>query len=296
MGNGISFLIGPLIVPFDESFDPANLTDVEVEDTINTSKDNIQYYMIGNAVVAGLLLILFIVYFPNKPKHPPCASSSVVRTHFSKGIKDMCRNKQLWLCCLCYAISNGVQAAWQGVMALNFAPLGVSDSDIGQIGFISVFCQCAMASLVAYGQDYFRDHIKPSLIVLLTLATICFIWLALLCFEVIPFSMWQLYVATILAVSFNYSCVPLFFEYAVMMAHPVPEGLVGAFLTGVLNVVALLFFLVFFIKDIGYDWMNYSLVIGLIISLPLVIVTKKPKDFTKIGKETPPVEAMEAYM
>eukprot|EP00095_Tigriopus_kingsejongensis_P006891 maker-scaffold125_size330479-snap-gene-2.12 protein:Tk06891 transcript:maker-scaffold125_size330479-snap-gene-2.12-mRNA-1 annotation:"hypothetical protein DAPPUDRAFT_102163" len=285
LGNGVSFLIGPLIVPFDESLDSANITDADLLQEINQTKERIQMYMIGDAVFAAILFLAFILYFPNQPKKAPCASSSVERTNFYQGIREIAGNKQLWLCCLAYSISNGVQAAWQGVMALNFAPLGVTDADVGTIGFVSVFAQCFLGCVVAFAQDRFRDYIKLSILVFLSLATLCFVWLALLCFGVIPFSMWQLYAATIAAVSFNYSSVPLFFEYAVMMAYPIPEGLVGAFLTGMLNLVALLFFLVFFIKDIGYDWMNYALILGLVIALPLVILTKKPLDFTRDVKK-----------
>ena len=89
-----------------------------------------------------------------------------------------------------------------------------------------------------------------------------FIWLALVCFEVIPYSLAQLYVATTIGTSFNYACIPLFFEYAVMTAYPASEAVVASFLTAGLNVVAIVFFFIFFIDGIGYKWMNYALILG----------------------------------
>ena len=52
-------------------------------------------------------------------------------------------------------------------MAVNFEPLGVTDSDIGRIGFVSTLGMCLIASGVAYAQDSFRDKIKLSLLVML---------------------------------------------------------------------------------------------------------------------------------
>ena len=59
MGSGVSYLIGPPLVPFDD--DNENATWSEIHDT----RKDIQYYMIGDAVVAGIILILIFIYFPS---------------------------------------------------------------------------------------------------------------------------------------------------------------------------------------------------------------------------------------
>ena len=62
MGSGVSYLIGPPLVPYDDNLDPENATWSEIEAT----RKDIQYYMIGDAVVAGIILLLIIIYFPSK--------------------------------------------------------------------------------------------------------------------------------------------------------------------------------------------------------------------------------------
>ena len=282
MGTSISYLIGPLVVPFNNSLidDTLNLTSEEEDEEKESIRKHIQYYMIGDAVVAAVILIAIIIYFPSKPKKAPSPSAVVPRSEFGPAIRAMVRNPQLWLTCLAYSISNGFLAGWQGVMALNFQPLGVSDEDIGFLGFLAVFVQCAVAVGVSFVQDRFRNKIKLSIITLLTLASVMFLWLALLCLEVIPYTLWQIYVATITGSTLCYTCIPLSFEYAIMQAYPVSEGMVGSFLTGVFNFFVLIFLLLFFIPGIGYLWMNYLLVIGAIVSIPLIAITRTPRDFT----------------
>ena len=72
--------------------------------------------------------------------------------------------------------------------------------------------------------------------------------------------MWQLYASTIAGSSFCFTLAPLFFEYTAELAYPVPEGLIGGFLTCGNNVVGGLFLSAFFIHGIGTIWMNYVIV------------------------------------
>ena len=61
MGSGVSYLIGPPLVPYDDDQDAGNATAGE----INATRKDIQYYMIGDAVVAGILLLLLLTFFPS---------------------------------------------------------------------------------------------------------------------------------------------------------------------------------------------------------------------------------------
>src|SRR5438552_456185 len=121
MGNGVSYLVGPYVVPFSEE-PHSNTTDpIAVE---RTRKD-IQNYMIGDAVTAAVIFLLFLAYFPAKPHKPPCASSAVTRVDFRKGWKGLVTNTNAWFVCLAYAIPAAVQASWQTLMAVNFEHLPV---------------------------------------------------------------------------------------------------------------------------------------------------------------------------
>jgi hypothetical protein len=59
--------------------------------------------------------------------------------------------------------------------------------------------------------------------------------------------MWQIYVSSSLGAALNYACVALYFESAVLTAHPVAEGIVGGFLSGLFYAVSVVFLLIFFV-------------------------------------------------
>ena len=61
----------------------------------------------------------------------------------------------------------------------------------------------------------------------------------------------QLYLSTILASAITYSAGPIFFEFTVELVYPVPEGIVGAFLTTIYNSVGMIFLFLFYVPAVG---------------------------------------------
>ena len=59
----------------------------------------------------------------------------------------------------------------------------------------------------------------------------------------------SLYCATILASGITYSSGPIFFEFTVELVYPVPEGVVGGFLTVVYNTTGMIFLFLFNIRQ-----------------------------------------------
>ena len=114
--------------------------------------------------------------------------------------------------------------------------------------------------LIAYGTDKLRKHMKKTLVILLALEASFFTWLTLLCSGILPFSYWQLYLSSVFGASFAFSLAPLFFEYTVELMYPIPECLVGSFLTFFYNFIGVIFLCTFFIPNVGELWMNYVLV------------------------------------
>jgi len=265
LGNGLSMLLGPRLV-----HTPAN-NHTAVEHV----RHEIDLYMYSHAGVAVTLFVLFCVYFPSKPPHPPAPSSAIQRTQFLPGIKALLGNRNVLLACFAYSISQGVMGSWLGVMVNNFRPLGISDEIIGQIGLFSVISQCSCSIAIGFFTDRLKQHIKLTLLILLILATACFVWLMMICLKILPHQIEYIYVAVILATSINFCCCPLFFEMAVEMAYPVNEGLVGGFLTGVYNLIGIMFLFIFFIPNIGFVWINYVLVGSTALAIPAVMMIKE---------------------
>ena len=86
---------------------------------------------------------------------------------------------------------------------------------------------------------------KRTLLIIMVCGISCWIWLGLICLEAIPFHIGSLYCATILASGITYSSGPIFFEFTVELVYPVPEGVVGGFLTVVYNTTGMIFLFLF---------------------------------------------------
>ena len=95
LGNGLSMLLGPRLV-----HTPAN-NNTAVEHV----RHEIDLYMYSHAGVAVTLFVLFCVYFPSKPPHPPAPSSAIQRTQFLPGLKALLGNTNVLLACFAYSIS-----------------------------------------------------------------------------------------------------------------------------------------------------------------------------------------------
>ena len=100
---------------------------------------------------------------------------------------------------------------------------------------------------------------KRTLIFIMVCGIICWMWLGLICLRVIPFDMISLYCATILASGITYSSGPIFFEFTVELVYPVPEGVVGGFLTVVYNTTGMIFLFLFYIPALRKYYVSIQL-------------------------------------
>ena len=60
----------------------------------------------------------------------------------------------------------------------------ISDDDIGKIGLSQTVSMCALGVSVAALQDRFRDRMRLTVTVMLSLSVVSYVWLALICSEV----------------------------------------------------------------------------------------------------------------
>ena len=76
---------------------------------------------------------------------------------------------------------------FQAVMAINFRPLGVNDETSGYIGLVMGVASCIVAIGISYVTDHLRKHMKLTLVILLVLEFLSFLWLTLICAQIIPY-------------------------------------------------------------------------------------------------------------
>ncbi|KAJ8307417.1 hypothetical protein KUTeg_015501 [Tegillarca granosa] len=74
----------------------------------------------------------------------------------------------------------------------------------------------------------------------------------------------------------------MFFELACEAAYPVSEGSIGSLFILFYNISGGIFLLVLMIPNIGTEWMNYSLVGSLILSLLILFMIKEKYSRTDI--------------
>lgn len=277
LGNGLAMVVGPALVHTGKNLTDNNLFHPfgNTSEEVKQAREEIDTYMQIDAGVAVGLFILFCIYFPSAPPHPPAPSSAIQRTQFREGIMNLLTNRDAILVCFSYSISQGVMGAWLSVMVNNFSPLGISDKTIGYIGLTSVLSQCLLSLAFGYLTDRLKHYMKITIILLLTIATAGFVWLMFICLKIGPHTLPVIYAAVIIATSLNFSCIPLFFELCVEIAYPVNEGLVGAFLTIFYNLIGIIFLFIFFFPGLGYVWINYALVGSTLLAIPAMALVRE---------------------
>lgn len=149
----------------------------------------IHHYLSLQAMAAIFLLAAVFIYFPARPPSPPpgttAAAANKEAAGESKGwgpvtlsyivyydtlimfffsFLKVLSDPQLWLVCFANAVPGGMLTTWQSLMGLNFGPLGVTDAEIGRIGFISLFVQAVTASALAFVQDKLPRYLIEKLI------------------------------------------------------------------------------------------------------------------------------------
>jgi len=235
------------------------------------------YSTCQTGVLAALLLSMF-AYFPSKPEIPPTALADSTRLNLKEGTLHLMYNTSAVLCVLAYSISFGVSGHWIGVMAINFEPLGISETEVGQMGLGLVGATAVSSIIFSSYMDHFRSQMKLALIAVLTVSMLCTLWLTLTIEQIIPYSKIQVWAATILGISAVCATRSLFFEFTALIARPAPEALVGAVLNAGFNLVGVIFLSLYFLEDygIGYSWINYSLLLSIFVSIPIVAMAKPP--------------------
>lgn len=294
MGMGVANVAGPMWlskgINFDNSDDyygPQDTDGSGSEDqqiTPQEMRGRIAWYTMWQTVVLAVLLVSMLIYFPSKPEIPPTSSSDSARLNLRDGLAYLMTNKSAMFCILAYSISFGVQGHWIGVMAINFEPLGISESDCGVMGLVLVFSSTVASILLSRYMDYFRSKMKLALMVVLSLSLLCLIWLTMTIDQIVPFSATQVWVSTIVGITLVCATRSLFFEFTAQVARPAPEGLVGALLNAGFNLVGVIFLSLYFLEDygIGYSWINYALVISIFMSIPIVGLAKQPSSYVCI--------------
>lgn len=279
--GGAAIYMGPLIVR-------APTEETSPEDI----RGDIMKLMYIHFGAAAALLIAVIAYFPAVPPSPPSASSAQEKIDFLAGIKAIIKNRQLLLVIIVYSFSFGVPVVWIGVLTFSLLEVNIRQDAAMGVAVTAVLCSGIAAFITARITDKVYGHLKITIIGLLAASSIFFLWFVLLSTGVVTPSLVQAYISVTGGVSFEYATVPLLVELAVELGYPIPESVVGAILTLLFNIVAVVFLGLFQIPNIGYIWVSYVLLACVSLTVvPMLFVTETHKRFETDQREMTEIAA-----
>ncbi|CAG5131645.1 unnamed protein product [Candidula unifasciata] len=271
MGASVSFVIGPLLVPQPNDLLPVNNTDdllsvdLDVFDignmtnvtTYNAQKEGIMHILYAEFAVAGLLLLLVLIYFPSKPPLPPSVSASMPREKYIPGLKMLVRNKQFWVCAMAFSVPAGVYEAWQVILDVILDDKGVSQQTAGWLDFYATVGGCVSGLLVCRFADFFTRQMKLFLLVFYFFAAVSILWFTLVVFDILPFDRVSMYAAIIIGGVFLDGGGPLFFELTIEVSYPVGEGVTSGFTQMLCAAAGIVFLSVVQVESLGKEWINW---------------------------------------
>lgn len=116
-------------------------------DTV-TSLNTLIYHC--NFVVSAIFLF-FMFFFKDHPDTPPSkvATETPPERHVVDAFKELRHNRNFLIVCICYVLVTAPYSAFGSIMALVFAPFGISVAEISMIGIASTLC--GVVSTVVFG-------------------------------------------------------------------------------------------------------------------------------------------------
>uniref|UniRef100_A0A6P8HA50 Solute carrier family 49 member 4-like n=1 Tax=Actinia tenebrosa TaxID=6105 RepID=A0A6P8HA50_ACTTE len=277
LGVACAFVVGPYLVPITKrvhigSVDVA-FTNHTVYD-IETMTTNLSEYMGIQLGISALLLVCVLVYFPDKPPLPPCATSSSRQHSYVTSVKKLVVNGPYLYLGLIFAMSYGVYAGWMAVLSLAVKPFGIDEYLSGWLGCAAVVAGILSGVCLARVVDYIKSHTKTVLILLFLGTTISQLLFTLTCSKIIPFSKPLLFSSIIFGGLFFNVTTPLMFEMAVETVYPIAEGLTAILLLCIGYSVYLIIIITFMFPVMNVKWINWATVILNGLCVPGLMVYK----------------------
>ncbi|XP_025082550.1 disrupted in renal carcinoma protein 2 homolog [Pomacea canaliculata] len=320
LGNGVSFLLGPQIVPlppanmssspliesrttvssvtwtdqssavfsnnFTQQYSPDELY-IEDQNRIEKERHAIQLLMYIEAAWSIGLFVIMVIYFPKKPPQPPCVSAALQRENFVDGLKQLKARPHFWILVAAYGVATGVNSCWITVLDVILKPFGITEQRAGWIGFYSVCGSIFMALAVARFADKVKRIHKWIVFVFYVICCVAYLIFSLACIEVIPSSTVLLYTTIIVGYVAITSAIPFLYELACELAYPVGEATSNGILTMVNNFTGIIFLLVLMIPNIGTMWTNWTQIGAVACCLPLLLALRERYNRLEVDERLP---------
>uniref|UniRef100_A0A0B7B0U3 Major facilitator superfamily (MFS) profile domain-containing protein n=1 Tax=Arion vulgaris TaxID=1028688 RepID=A0A0B7B0U3_9EUPU len=291
-GTAVGFILGPALVP--EVLSNTSTSAVHKSLLFESQHSSPGLYQSNNMTAAHkfqertdimrymyyvcgwscFIFLVMVCYFPAKPPRPPCMSATIERQHYWKDLSTLATKGHFIIITLVFGVSTGVFGAWMSVLNINLNSVSVTEETAAWMGFYSTVAGCVGAVLVGRFADCFVRHIKSLVLVMYILATAALVVFSLMMVGIITCSVTKLYIATIIVNTVINTAVPLLYEMASELAHPISGGTANGFLTLFSNFCGLIFLAMFSIPHIGSMWMNWAVIGSTAVCIPMLICLK----------------------
>lgn len=201
----------------------------------------------GEAIFAGIIVVLCIIdhaFFPPLPPSVPSATASKHRAVDTiKDFGQLLSNGNFMVLCLTYGVSLGTYSGWSGVLGPILEPLGYSQSTASWVGFASTL-GCVVGGIVCGRLGDIMSRFKGILLFLFLLSTLTFVWFSLITNKTIKPSEWQLYLSVTFGSLVLNAGSGLFYEAAVEVSYPIGEVGTSAVMTFIFNAASAIYLII----------------------------------------------------
>ena len=265
-GVAFSFVIGPQFVHY---------LSRDAPDDPETVRLAIQKLLYAEFILCAITLVFVLIYFPSKPPTPPCESAATARLPLWQSIKEMCSSVNALMIFFVYSVSTGIFSGWYSLLNIAVSDV-MGESESGWLGFWMTVIGIGTAIIAGFVGDRFPRYMKLMVAVLITISAAFFSWFTLTANQEfgIKYDRVSTWVAAIVGGSMAAATQPLCFELGNEVVFPTPEASVTGFLTGLNNVITMVYLFVQLIPGIGNHWLNWSQAIAMWICLPVLFFFK----------------------
>jgi len=245
-------------------------------------------YLLIEAAIGALLLILVLTYFPESPPTPPSitakldqeSSETFTLEIVKHSLVEIMWNPSYLLLSLVGGWQAGTLNAWQGLFENIFVP-AFSETFVGWLGFFFITASSLGGIIGGFLCDKFlQKKFKKLLIIVFTLLSVCLLVFTLsfpTFFSPEPLINLHPYVSASMLVicGLLYGfCSPIFYEFGVEITYPLSPIMSSGFLTLWINV----FTLVFLVSRIPNTYINAITAFSMFACIiPLILVKESYK-------------------
>ena len=276
LGRGIVTHLENIEISTNGSFDTnmtANISSSPNYKEIN--RNEIMNLMYGELVLAAIVLLLVLVYFPSKPPSPPDKTAGIERLNFTEGLKSLARVKTFWVLAVIYALVQGIGNAMMSIINIVIQPAGFGQLKVDIVTAVAVLVSSFFLPFAGLLADKLYSHLKALIVFLYFAVAVFLAWIALMLMQVIPpyFVLNYAIPVTCVVIAINLA-VPISLELACEITYPVKEGLPNGIMDYMTNPVGGIILLLMKIPGIGVVWLHFTLITCCVLSVLILPLMK----------------------